>query len=390
MKYSFVSALALAASVNAHAIMQRIKVDGTDQGSLVGLRAPSTNNPVQDVTSDDLICGADDSSATKVIEIAAGSSVAAGWAHVLGGPQGSSDSDNPIASSHKGPTQVYLAKVDDAATAAKTDLKWFKIASDGVTSDGTWGVDDMIANVDSDGFGWQKFTMPECIAAGQYLMKVELLALHSASSEGGAQFYGSCAQIKVTGSGSYSGATADEISFPGGYTADDAGILANIYDTSIYSTYKAPGPDVITCGASSGSSSSGSSSAAASAVSSTAAKVVSTAAASSAAPATTSTTQAATSATAVSSKVAVSSAAAVTSAAAAVTTKATSQATTLATVVKSSSAAAQASTASTVSTNAKVTQWERCGGQGWTGNTECADGLKCQVQNDFYSQCVAA
>jgi hypothetical protein len=37
--------------------------------------------------------------------------------------------------------------------------------------------------------GWHYFTMPTCVAPGDYLMRVELLALHSASSAGGAQFY---------------------------------------------------------------------------------------------------------------------------------------------------------------------------------------------------------
>jgi cellulase len=38
--------------------------------------------------------------------------------------------------------------------------------------------------------------MPSCVAPGQYLMRVELLALHSASTAGGAQFYMECAQIE--------------------------------------------------------------------------------------------------------------------------------------------------------------------------------------------------
>ena len=79
---------------------------------------------------------------------------------------------------------VYLAKVNDAATADAKGLKWFKISEDGLDNSGQWGVDRMIANA-----GWQYFTMPTCIAPGQYLMRVELLALHSAYSAGGAQFY---------------------------------------------------------------------------------------------------------------------------------------------------------------------------------------------------------
>lgn len=352
MKYSIVSALALAASVNAHAIMQRIMVDGVDQGSLTGIRAPPTNNPVQDVSSTDLLCGNSAGSSSKLITIPAGSSVAGAWAHALGGPQGAGDSDNPIASSHKGPTQVYLAKVDDAVSASATGLKWFKIASDTVTSAGVWGVDDMIKNTDSAGFGWQKFTMPSCIAPGQYLMRVELLALHSASSAGGAQFYQSCAQIKVTGSGSFSPATSAQISLPGGYSATDPGILANIYDSSIYTSYKAPGPAVISCGAGG------------------------------AAPASSSSSKAATSAP-VSSKVPVT-----TSAAAPVTT--TKAATTLSTVVKSStSQAAAAPATSAVSGNGgAVAKYGQCGGKGFTGATTCASGSTCKVQNDWYSQCI--
>lgn len=350
MKYSIVSALALAASVNAHAIMQRIMVDGVDQGSLTGIRSPPTNNPVQDVSSTDLLCGASAGSSSKLITIPAGSSVAGAWAHALGGPQGAGDSDNPIASSHKGPTQVYLAKVDDAVSASATGLKWFKIASDTVTSAGVWGVDDMIKNTDSAGFGWQKFTMPSCIAPGQYLMRVELLALHSASSAGGAQFYQSCAQIKVTGSGSFSPAASAEISLPGGYSATDPGILANIYDTSIYTSYKAPGPAVISCGAGG------------------------------AAPASSSSTKAATSAP-VSSKVPVT-----TSAAAPVTTK---PATTLSTVVKTSTSQAAAPATSAASGDGgAVAKYGQCGGKGFTGATACASGSTCKVQNDWYSQCI--
>ncbi|KAG9603820.1 hypothetical protein KCU97_g1365, partial [Aureobasidium melanogenum] len=209
----------------------------------------------------------------------------------------------------------------------------------------------MISNTDSNGFGWQKFTMPSCIAPGQYLMRVELLALHSATAEGGAQFYQSCAQIKVTGSGSFSPSTSNEMSLPGGYSATDPGILANIYDSSIYTSYKAPGPAVISCGASN-------------------AAPATSAAAASSKPAT----------SAVSSKVPVSTSAA------AVTSK---PATTLSTMVKTSEAAAPAtSAASSGSSSGTAAHWGQCGGKGWTGPTTCISGTTCKVQNDWYSQCL--
>jgi cellulase len=174
-------------SVLGHCLFQRVSIDGVDQGSLVGVRTPAVNNPVLNVAIDAISCntGLLTPVSTKVLTVPAGSKVGAWFQHVIGGPQYNPDPDNPIASSHKGPISVYLAPVSDASTAAGTGQKWFKIAEEGLdTTTGKWAVDSMIA-----GNGWWNFTMPSCIAAGQYLMRVELIALHSAYSTGGAQFY---------------------------------------------------------------------------------------------------------------------------------------------------------------------------------------------------------
>ena len=74
-----------------------------------------------------------------------------------------------------------MAKVDDATTATVTGLKCeqkesqpqpvqatdrttgFKIFEDGLDSNGTWGVDRMIANE-----GNVSMTIPKCLPAGQY------------------------------------------------------------------------------------------------------------------------------------------------------------------------------------------------------------------------------
>jgi len=37
--------------------------------------------------------------------------------------------------------------------------------------------------------GWVDFTMPSCVAPGQYLLRAEIVALHSASKPSQAQFY---------------------------------------------------------------------------------------------------------------------------------------------------------------------------------------------------------
>ncbi|KAI0203626.1 glycoside hydrolase family 61 protein [Astrocystis sublimbata] len=223
MKFSHVATLAFAISAEAHCIFQELSVNGQKQGSLVGLRAPNDNNPVYDVTSQDIICQKQGRTSDKVIDVKAGDDLGAFFGHIIGGAQFPNDPDNPIAKSHKGPVTAWLAKVDNAASASKTGLKWFKIWEDTFdTSSKTWGVDNMISNQ-----GWVKFQMPQCIAPGEYLMRVEILALHSAKTNMGAQFYMSCAQLKISGSGSFT--PSETVSFPGAYKQNDPSILVNIY-----------------------------------------------------------------------------------------------------------------------------------------------------------------
>ncbi|KAF2144718.1 lytic polysaccharide monooxygenase [Aplosporella prunicola CBS 121167] len=247
MKITSILPIACAAAAHAHTIFQRLSVNGVDQGQLTGVRAPDSNNPITSVTGDSIACntGIHSPVSQSVVTIPAGATVGAYWQHLLG-TNSANDADNPIAASHKGPVLVYLAKVDNAATTTTSGLKWFKIAEDGLdTSSGTWGVDRMIANG-----GWQYFTLPSCVAPGQYLMRVEIIALHSAYSTGGAQFYISCAQINVSGSGTSTGTSS--VSFPGAYSATDPGILINIYGASGQpdndkKPYTIPGPAVLAC-----------------------------------------------------------------------------------------------------------------------------------------------
>ncbi|KAK4241316.1 hypothetical protein C8A03DRAFT_41260 [Achaetomium macrosporum] len=246
MKFSLVSFLAYALSVEGHAIFQKVSVNGADQGSLTGLRAPNNNNPVQDVNSQNMICGQSGSRSNTVINVKAGDRIGTWWQHVIGGAQFSGDPDNPIAKSHKGPVMAYLAKVDNAATASQTGLKWFKIWQDGFdTGSKKWGVDNLINNN-----GWVYFNLPQCIAPGQYLLRVEVLALHSAGKQGQAQFYQSCAQINVSGSGSFT--PSQTVSIPGVYSANDPSILINIYGAQGQpdnggKAYNPPGPAPIKC-----------------------------------------------------------------------------------------------------------------------------------------------
>ncbi len=100
--------VALATSVSAHSIFQKVSVNGVDQGQLKGVRAPSSNNPITDINHADFACNTGlvykDST---VIKVPAGAKVGAWWGHEIGGASGPNDPDNPIASSHKG-VYTYL------------------------------------------------------------------------------------------------------------------------------------------------------------------------------------------------------------------------------------------------------------------------------------------
>lgn len=86
--------------------------------------------------------------------------------------------------------------------------------------------------------------MPSCLPAGDYLFRIEHIALHVAQSVGGAQFYISCGQLSVAGGGSTQ--PADKVAFPGAYNATDPGILINI-DYPVPTSYANPGPQVFAC-----------------------------------------------------------------------------------------------------------------------------------------------
>ncbi|KIO24775.1 glycoside hydrolase family 61 protein [Tulasnella calospora MUT 4182] len=250
MYTSSLAVLALSvASAQAHSIFQRVHVNGVDQGLVKGIRYPDYNGPITDVDSVDIICNGGVNPLhtplpTDIINIPAGATVGAEWHHGLNAASAvdPSDPSDPIDSSHKGPIMAYLAKVDSALTTTVTGLQWFKIWEDGLHSDGTWAVDTMIANK-----GIVNFTIPTCIPPGNYLLRVELIALHGASVYPGAQFYMECAQINVTGGGTASPAT---VSFPGAYHGTDPGVTINIYYPAV-TNYTIPGPRPFTCGGSS-------------------------------------------------------------------------------------------------------------------------------------------
>lgn len=86
--------------------------------------------------------------------------------------------------------------------------------------------------------------IPSCVENGDYLLRAEHIALHSASTVGGAQFYLSCAQVTISGGSGT--AKPQKVSMPGAYSANDPGILINIY-YPVPTNYTPAGPAPLTC-----------------------------------------------------------------------------------------------------------------------------------------------
>ena len=135
----------------------------------------------------------------------------------------------------------YLASCNgECTTVDKTTLQWVKIDQSGLISGsnpGTWATDNLIQNNQS----WVS-TVPSTLKAGNYVLRHEIIALHSAGNANGAQAYPQCINLKVTGSGSTTltgGVVGTKL-----YTPTDPGILFNIYGT--FTSYTIPGPALTT------------------------------------------------------------------------------------------------------------------------------------------------
>ncbi|BGP14966.1 hypothetical protein JCM10213_007231 [Rhodosporidiobolus nylandii] len=230
--------VAVAQSAVAHTIVTSVWVNGEDTADGSNgmassyMRAPSSNSPVTDLSSASLACN--DKGTTKVsgyLTVAPGDTIEPQWWHA-----GAIGSD-PIADSHKGPITTWISPL----SANTEGAVWVEIASEAYyQADKQWAVDKLLANA-----GRNTVKIPSTLAPGDYLVRFDLLALHSASSAGGAQFYPNCAQVTVTGSGSQKLPAGVEI--PGFFTEDTPGIVWDIYYSSTYDVtgdYVAPGTGV--------------------------------------------------------------------------------------------------------------------------------------------------
>ncbi|CAE6433707.1 unnamed protein product [Rhizoctonia solani] len=131
---------------------------------------------------------------------------------------------NTWPSDHKGPLQVYMANCGDSCDSFDgSGNVWFKVSSQGLldAASFTWASDKLI----SQGNSWTQ-AIPSNIKPGKYLMRFELLALHSA---GAPQFYPSCTQLDITGGGNGAPTSSELVSIPGVYQSGDQALFGSIW-----------------------------------------------------------------------------------------------------------------------------------------------------------------
>ncbi|KAI1272231.1 glycosyl hydrolase family 61-domain-containing protein [Xylaria sp. FL0933] len=392
---SLLAALTAAAGVAAHGHVSNIVINGvsyqtydptvfpyeSDPPTVVGWTASDTDNGFvapDSYTSGDIICHKSATPAGGFAQVAAGDSISIQW--------------NTWPDSHKGPMLDYLAACNgDCASADKTALEFFKIDEAGIldssSAPGTWASDVLIANNNT----WL-VQIPANLKAGNYVLRHETIALHSAGSENGAQNYPQCFNLEITGDGTEvpEGVLGTEL-----YTSTDPGIEVNIYVSGL--DYQIPGPTLISGVSSTVEQTSSTITASASATvgngsgSSATTTAASATTTSSASQAASSTSAAASSA---STAVASSSSAATSTSVASSSSSPSSPATTLVTSTRiATTTAAPTTTVATTATNTQTgavaaqTLYGQCGGANWTGATTCAEGT-CTEYNAYYSQCV--
>ncbi|KAL2202486.1 hypothetical protein CC79DRAFT_1372655 [Sarocladium strictum] len=219
---SLALALSLANSVSGHYIFQQLSVGSTKYPVFQYIRKNSNyNSPVTDLASNDLRCNEGATGAgTDTVAVKAGDSI-------------TFTLDTAVY--HQGPISVYMSKAPGSASSYDGSGAWFKIKDMGPTFSGGSSSWPMTLTY--------QVTLPVCIPNGEYLLRIQSLAIHNPYPAALPQFYISCAQISLNGGGSVT--PGNTVSIPGAFKNTDPGYTANIY--SNFNSYTIPGPPVFSC-----------------------------------------------------------------------------------------------------------------------------------------------
>ncbi|KAJ3576837.1 hypothetical protein NP233_g170 [Leucocoprinus birnbaumii] len=232
-----------AASAYAHGFVSDLNIAGTDykgndptEGGVTPfpsvIRQISTQSPVKGAMNPSINCGMNATAASLNANANPGDLIEFYW---RGGTTGGNNWPH-----NTGPIMTYMASCGDQTCDKydSTQAKWFKIAQQGLEPDGnTWYQAAIMGGAPAN------ITLPSNIAPGNYLIRHELISLQLGMSVGGAEFYPSCSQLTVGGSGTGKPQASELVSFPGAYNDNDPGIyVPNVYNGNL--NYQFPGPPI--------------------------------------------------------------------------------------------------------------------------------------------------
>ncbi|KAJ2007578.1 hypothetical protein H4R26_000715 [Coemansia thaxteri] len=215
---------------SAHTSLYSIGINGetNPKGKYILPYDSKPSHPVRDATLDTLRCRdkKGTSQVTESLQVVAGTQLTVEWHHY-----NSTETDNVISPSHRGPCLIYMAPLESNGEG----FAWFKIYEQGFDAARNMWCTDIVR----ENHGKLSVTIPTQINNGDYLVRAEIISLHHADLVGGAQFFPNCAKISVTGA-TYG--KPDLYAIPGIYGINDTGILFDRHKGG--ATYKLPGPPV--------------------------------------------------------------------------------------------------------------------------------------------------
>ncbi|KAJ5158385.1 uncharacterized protein N7500_008036 [Penicillium coprophilum] len=237
MKFFLVALTAIAPMVSAHYFFDTIIIDGKEASEYVRSNTrPAKYNPTKWVnTRDDMTPDMPDFRCNKGAFSFAGQT---GTAEVKAGSKVAMKLAVGARMQHPGPALVYMSKAPTTAKEYEGDGEWFKIHQESVCDKNKDFTKDAWCTWDKDRI---EFTIPAILPDGEYLIRPEHIGVHGAAG-GQAEFYNSCAQVKVVGGGN--GTPGPTVKFPGAYKKDDPSFNFSIWNG--YKDYPMPGPEVWT------------------------------------------------------------------------------------------------------------------------------------------------
>lgn len=234
---SVVLPLFFATYVSAHGYIAKVTINGKEFSGNVPngqtrdsiIRQINDVSPVKGAGNPAMFCGPGQRLGSDVAEANPGDSISFDW-------RGGDNSNWPH---NTGPMLTYMASCGNQPCNQfdNTNAKWFKIQQVGRKGKGQeWAQADLMQGAVAD------VKIPATLAPGNYLIRHEIIALHLAQEQGGAEFYPGCAQLKIGGNQNGRPNDNELVSFPGGYSDNDPGIKLNPFDAN--ADYTFPGPQI--------------------------------------------------------------------------------------------------------------------------------------------------